>query len=195
MRAAMAFRMVHSERPLQEKMTLFWHNYFATGFTKSRGKVHGENATLLWPPSRRRTRWAEGQIELLRDNAVGSCATCCLIAQDRRADLADGDSNTKEQAPGEFSARVDELFTRASAITRRDVYAAARLFTVLEPELSGTRRIDPIRSRHLQGDEHDTSAKTFSFPISATAAGRSGAVGLVGDAGRDRPDQRARHAP
>src|SRR6185295_20005949 len=25
------FRMIHSERPLQEKMTLFWHNYFATG--------------------------------------------------------------------------------------------------------------------------------------------------------------------
>src|SRR5688500_15507531 len=22
------FRMVHSERPLQEKMTLFWHNHF-----------------------------------------------------------------------------------------------------------------------------------------------------------------------
>ena|SRR5471030_2394466 len=25
------FRMVHSNRPLQEKMTLFWHNHFATG--------------------------------------------------------------------------------------------------------------------------------------------------------------------
>src|SRR4051812_10415489 len=24
------FRMVHSRRPLQEKMTLFWHNHFAT---------------------------------------------------------------------------------------------------------------------------------------------------------------------
>ena len=28
------FRMLHSQRPLQEKMTLFWHNYFATGFSK-----------------------------------------------------------------------------------------------------------------------------------------------------------------
>src|ERR1051326_2855420 len=26
------FRMVHSDRPLQEKMTLFWHNHFATGY-------------------------------------------------------------------------------------------------------------------------------------------------------------------
>src|SRR5215210_7809301 len=25
------FRMIHSQRPLQEKMALFWHNHFATG--------------------------------------------------------------------------------------------------------------------------------------------------------------------
>ena len=25
------FRMLHTNRPLQEKMALFWHNYFATG--------------------------------------------------------------------------------------------------------------------------------------------------------------------
>src|SRR4051812_22687557 len=31
------FRMVHSARPLQEKMTLFWHNHFATGYTKVMG--------------------------------------------------------------------------------------------------------------------------------------------------------------
>src|SRR5215813_10325186 len=41
------FRMVHSDRPLQEKMTLFWHNYFATGFTKVSGAVKAENATRL----------------------------------------------------------------------------------------------------------------------------------------------------
>src|SRR5689334_4153765 len=28
------FRMVHTKRPLQEKMVLFWHNHFATGYTK-----------------------------------------------------------------------------------------------------------------------------------------------------------------
>src|SRR5687768_11323225 len=28
------FRMVHSQRPLQEKMTLFWHNHFATAYSK-----------------------------------------------------------------------------------------------------------------------------------------------------------------
>ena len=33
------FRMVHSDRPLQEKMTLFWHNHFATGYTKIAGAI------------------------------------------------------------------------------------------------------------------------------------------------------------
>src|SRR5262245_53284094 len=28
------FRMIHSRRPLQEKMALFWHNHFATAYSK-----------------------------------------------------------------------------------------------------------------------------------------------------------------
>src|SRR6266853_1054820 len=42
------FRMVHSDRPLQEKMTLFWHNYFATGYNKIAGAVNAaEGARYL----------------------------------------------------------------------------------------------------------------------------------------------------
>ena len=33
------FRMVHSQRPLQEKMALFWHNHFATAYSKIAGAV------------------------------------------------------------------------------------------------------------------------------------------------------------
>ena len=29
------FRMVHTQRPLQEKMALFWHNHFATAYRRS----------------------------------------------------------------------------------------------------------------------------------------------------------------
>ena len=39
------FRMVHSQRPLQEKMTLFWHDHFATGFTKVAGQLGGPAAS------------------------------------------------------------------------------------------------------------------------------------------------------
>src|SRR5579864_6804111 len=41
------FRMVHSERPLQEKMTLFWHNYFATGYSKVAGTAKSDEGTTL----------------------------------------------------------------------------------------------------------------------------------------------------
>ncbi len=39
------FRMVHTNRPLQEKMTLFWHNHFATGYTKIAGLTNTAEAT------------------------------------------------------------------------------------------------------------------------------------------------------
>src|SRR5215471_10904536 len=35
------FRMVHSQRPLQEKMALFWHNHFAT----AQSKISGDSTT------------------------------------------------------------------------------------------------------------------------------------------------------
>ena len=37
--------MVHSQRPLQEKMALFWHNHFATAYSKIAGAVGPERAT------------------------------------------------------------------------------------------------------------------------------------------------------
>src|SRR6185503_13253040 len=39
------FRMIHTRRPLQEKMTLFWHNHFATAYSKINGAFGGEEAT------------------------------------------------------------------------------------------------------------------------------------------------------
>src|SRR6478735_921645 len=41
------FRMVHSERPLQEKMTLFWHNHFATAYSKVSGDLLAADGTRV----------------------------------------------------------------------------------------------------------------------------------------------------
>src|SRR5262249_51142678 len=41
------FRMLHSQRPLQEKMTLFWHNYFATAYSKVASVAQAGNGTRL----------------------------------------------------------------------------------------------------------------------------------------------------
>jgi uncharacterized protein (DUF1800 family) len=39
--------MVHTQRPLQEKMALFWHNHFATGYTKIAGEIGASEATRV----------------------------------------------------------------------------------------------------------------------------------------------------
>ena len=41
------FRMVHTDRPLQEKMTLFWHNHFATGYNKIAGALRRDRRRAL----------------------------------------------------------------------------------------------------------------------------------------------------
>src|SRR5258705_7501398 len=67
------FRMVHSERPLQEKMTLFWHNHFATAFSKVNGSIGATDATraMAAKPTDDGSK-VRGQIELFRDFAAGN---------------------------------------------------------------------------------------------------------------------------
>src|SRR5262249_17337532 len=57
-RAWWLYRMLYTPHPLQEKLTLFWHNHFAT----SNAKV-------------RNARYMIGQNELMRRHALGNFAT------------------------------------------------------------------------------------------------------------------------
>src|SRR5580765_3634098 len=78
------FRMLHSDRPLQEKMTLFWHNYFATGFSKIASAVRPQNATrLMATKASEDPQQQRGQIELFRESAVGNFRQLLIaVAQD-----------------------------------------------------------------------------------------------------------------
>src|SRR5438067_1762532 len=67
------FRMVHTNRPLQEKMTLFWHNHFATGYNKIAGALGpAEAARYMATKSSEDPGRVAGQIEMLRANALGN---------------------------------------------------------------------------------------------------------------------------
>jgi hypothetical protein len=83
------FRMVHSQRPLQEKMALFWHNHFATGYGKISGAVGGTDATRMMAakPSEDPGS-AKGQIELFRERALGNFRDL-LVAKRTRCCMAD----------------------------------------------------------------------------------------------------------
>ena len=76
--------MVHTDRPLQEKMTLFWHNHFATGYTKLAGLVGTAEATryMAAKPTEDPGQ-VRGQIEMFRDMALGSFKDLLVaVAQD-----------------------------------------------------------------------------------------------------------------
>ncbi len=144
------FRMVHSNRPLQEKMTLFWHNYFATGFSKVAGVAKQDGATRLM----------NGQIGFLRANALGTLRDLLLgIARDPAMLIwLDGDTNTKTKPQENFGRELMELFSRGVGYyTEDDVYAAARVFTGWN--------LDKSLAFTYNANAHETAAKTFSFPV------------------------------
>src|SRR6185503_16253058 len=60
------FRMVHSQRPLQEKMALFWHNHFATGYSKVAGAFGALQGTKMMALKAGELQGPQGQIELFR---------------------------------------------------------------------------------------------------------------------------------
>src|SRR6202140_4869643 len=127
------FRMLPSQRPLQEKMTLFWHNHFATGYNKIAGALGAtEGARYLAAKSSEDPGQVRGQIEMLRDNALGNFRDILLDVAKDTAMLVwlDGRTNTKTKPQENFGREVMELFTvGVGHYTEPDVYAAARVFT------------------------------------------------------------------
>ena len=90
------FRMVHSVRPLEEKMALFWHNHFATGFGKVAGQIgpDGVSRALGAKPSEDKNG-VRGQYELFRQYALGNFRDLLVQVSQDPAMVAwlDGDPN------------------------------------------------------------------------------------------------------
>src|SRR4051812_31834982 len=127
------FRMVHSPAPLQEKMALFWHNHFATGYTKILGVQGATDATRMMAakPSQDAAK-AHGQIELFRQYALGNFRDLLVRVAKDPAMLVwlDGNTNLKAKPQENFGRELMELFTAGVGnYVENDVYAAARVFT------------------------------------------------------------------
>jgi uncharacterized protein (DUF1800 family) len=164
------FRMVHSQRPLQEKMALFWHNHFATGYTKIAGIYGGTEATRMMAarPSED-PGGVRGQVELLREHALGSFRDLLVEVAKDVAMLVwlDGRTNTKSKPQENFAREIMELFTMGVGFyTEPDVYAGARAFTGWNLRRQGATS-DPAGYYEFMYNtsQHETTAKEFSFPI------------------------------
>src|SRR4029450_6094813 len=189
------FRMVHSRRPLQEKMALFWHNHFATAYSKIQGEVGGVEATrMLAAKPSEAGAGTRGQLELFRESAVGSFRDLLVgVAQDPAMLVwLDGRSNVRTRPQENFARELMELFTMGvGTFAETDVYAGARVFTGwnLAP-VAGGRFVF-----RYDASQHDTAAKEFTFPIypngSRTIPARSPPAGI--DDGLDLINAVARH--
>jgi uncharacterized protein (DUF1800 family) len=181
------FRMVHTDRPLQEKMTLFWHNHFATGYNKIAGVIGAtEGARYLAAKASEDPGKVRGQIEMLRDNALGNFRDILVnIAKDTAMLVwLDGRTNTKAMPQENFGREIMELFTvGVGHYTEPDVYAAARVFSGWNLARPGSTADG---SQHYEfiynAAQHETNAKTFSFPIypdgNKTIPARAAAAGM-----------------
>ena len=108
-------RMVESERPFEEKMTLFWHGHFTSGSREVKNPI-----------------FMKEQNDLLRRQCVGNFRNLVLgIAKDRAMLVyLDGRSNVKEHPNENFARELMELFTLGVGnYTEGDVKEAARAFT------------------------------------------------------------------
>ena len=165
------FRMVHSRRPLQEKMALFWHNHFATTYTKVAGGVGPVQSTKMLALKAGELPGPQGQIELFRRDALGNFRNLLIeVARDpAMVVFLDGRTNVRRKPQENFGREIMELFTfGVGNYTEEDVYAAARVFTGwnLRKATDGRNR-DPETYYEFfyNSNQHDTAAKTFTFPI------------------------------
>ena len=127
-------RMIHTTHPLREKMTLFWHNHFATSIVKVR-----QPALMLQ------------QNVLIRKHALGKFGPFLLEMSRDPAMLVwlDSNSNVKGKPNENYAREVMELFTLGVGhYTEKDIREAARAFTGWHTD---GRKFAFNRSRHDDG--------------------------------------------
>jgi Protein of unknown function (DUF1800) len=104
-------RMVRTQRPLEEKLTLFWHDHFATG---------GQDRPLMLAQNRMLRARGFGSFRKLLGGVMRDPAMQLFLS------LAD----SHKDSPNEnFARELLELFTLGAGYTERDIREIARALT------------------------------------------------------------------
>jgi uncharacterized protein (DUF1800 family) len=129
--------MLYRGHPLREKLTLFWHNHFATSIVKV------QNARLMFR-----------QNCLLRQHALGKFGRFLQAMSKDGAMLVwlDSNSNVKGKPNENYAREVMELFSLGIGnYTEKDIREAARAFTGWHTDGKGFQ---------FKADSHDYGPKT-----------------------------------
>jgi len=131
-------RMIVTPRPLEEKMTLFWHGHFTSGAREVK------NSTWMWE-----------QNQFLRTHALGKFRDLLAgITRDpAMMRYLDAAGNRREQPNENYARELMELFTLGEGqYTEQDVKEAARALTGFRLGPDGAVFVPRI---------HDDGEKTF----------------------------------
>lgn len=147
-------RIASSRRPLQEKMTLFWHDHFATSAQKVTGSL------IMYE-----------QNETLRANATGRFQALLSAVSKDPAMLfwLDNQYNVKGKPNENFAREVMELFTLGIGnYSEKDVQEAARAFTGWTIRRRNLRDIGDVKGKlpsnvffQFVPNLHDSGTKTI----------------------------------
>jgi len=150
-------RLIFQEATLREKMTLFWHNHFAT-----------ESADVG------NAQYVYKHHQLLRSHALGNIKALTRSVSVDPAMLVylNGQNNNRTAPDENYSREIQELFVigkgPGAGFTEADVKAAARVLT-------GWRNNATKIESFFDSTRHDTTNKEFSsFYGGKIIAGRTG---------------------
>ena len=152
------YRMATTTAPLQEKMTLFWHGIFATGYNKV---IHGKALS--------------DQTRMFRHHATGSLRTLLVELSKDPAMIIwlDNQDNHKDAINENYGRELLELFSMGVGnYTEEDIKECARAFTGWTianreyMELRSQRDSDWPYGRiswhfEFHPEDHDYDEKTF----------------------------------
>ena len=143
------YHMINTQRPLEEKMTLFWHYVFATG----NSKVDNDNHLTM-------------QTQLFRDHGMGNYRDLLIRVAQNPAMIfwLDNNENHKRTPNENWGRELLELFSLGVGnYTEEDVYECARAFTGWTITAKIPRA--PLHRFNwyyeFRPEEHDFGQKTF----------------------------------
>jgi len=144
------YRMINTKRPLEEKMALFWHHLFATGFAKL-----NHPGVLL------------NQVDMFRKCGLGDLRTLLVELSKDPAMIfwLDNQTNTNDVHNENYGRELLELFSMGIGnYSEDDVKNCARAFTgwTLKNPIPGAQPFGRYNWEYdFRPDLHDYGEKTF----------------------------------
>ena len=143
------YNMLSTQRPLEEKMSLFWHHVFATGNSKV------DNCDQLLE-----------QIQMFREHGMGNYRELLVEVSKNPAMIfwLDNNENHRDAVNENWGRELLELFSMGvSNYTEVDVREASRAFTgwTISPKIPRLPYGRFPWKFHYKEEDHDDTEKTF----------------------------------